>query len=907
MRRIFMLIVLLALSCPLNAAPAGEIAPLAEAGLVVDDGRQELLALNVHDGRTARTVQWAEPRIIPGTGEATLADTAGALRIGLQRVPQERSTAWRVTLRNDGAQNAWLLLRGYAAFEPDGDWHYFNANYSTLNPPRPHVRTTIAFTMPMVAAYDAGDGVGLGIEPLQIFSYIENGVLPENGRSVFYYGVKLVINPGDEETVEFVTFPFDAHWGERSAVGAWHALFPEAYTPIPDGDPRVQTRGQTGSAAFSYKPSPEAVRRSNTAVDWCYAPVKIPGDWYGTPEFWDRYNENIATEERLNEYYGTLEHWHASLKNRFNRMIEYHNVSPYFYIINWTYYRLAEEEYADAMVTDPQAQNRIANWVTNKGPDVRVYLWGNRHAEDFQQALRQIWENYPISGFGHDVAMGDVKFRGPAVAVSPGRAWDEEGEYCDVSVSIAKTGDFIHELPKKQFRAGYWANGGSHIYSIAARCDVDAYEGSRFKLAGEDETFRTMRYMMGSKALQIFAGDSRDNTTNYYDHTAVSHEAILDKYRRIGVSSMQYCLKWGVLPCGDMFTGRQETWEIGEMAHRDVYPFPWQLIPAAEASSGQVDVTRYGTGAESRLVVLNPRGVPLQTELTVYEQEVGARLVFARNDGEPTVNRLGENTSTISLELEPAGIVVLVPVADAAGLAAGTVTAQVQPHPAREPRVELRGAGQVRLLSPNPVLRVNGPAGHDLPAEGHTTLYAPVFFDGDVAALHDMFRFMETGGPVPALVVAAQAPREYILAAEALQEYVRFYTEEVLQKERLIMPITAEAPADRPLILLNQADATATEVTAGAAGRLTLAGPPEAIRDHVYNIMSLLDDAFPFYGMHTPTVHQRPVETELRRTIGIAWSTVMRDGSTRSFRASAWLFSPIAKGPAYDQPWEETQ
>lgn len=889
------------------AAGPGEVAWVGEGSLRLSG---DLRGLDLYDGRARAGV-----KLVADGKSWKTAD--GKLLVALRTETLKDRTNWRVEIANRGAESAWLLVRGFAGCKAVPGAEYFNGNFASPVQ-RAVVRDRLAWTMPFVGVYGAetpalrrgagatgeppvllgrGEGVGLGIEPSQIFSYIENGVVPGQGEHSFYYGVKVVVDPGKTATIHFVTFPLAVgRWGERGAVACYQALYPAAFAPIPDGDPRLQVKGEAGSAPTWYKPSPEAVRRTMSGCDWCYAPVKIPGDWYGRPEFWDKYNENVDAK-KLETRYGTLDHWHGLLRETFNRVDCDNRVAPYFYIINWTYYKLAEEYYPDAMVTDPKAQNRIGPWVTNKGPDVRVLLWGNKHAEQYHQDLRDLWANYSLSGFGHDVAMGEVKYRGPAVAVSPGRAWDEEGEYCDVSVCIAKTGDFVHELPKKQYRAGFWGNGSDHIYSIAVRSDASSFEGARYMLPGMDDKARYQRYIMGSKAIQLFSGDSRDNTTNYYDEEKTPLPEIKEMYRRIEVSSLQFCVKWGVLPCADMGWGWQEGWELKKLADRELFPYPWQLRPQAWVE-GPIDLAQYGTGAQARFALVNSRGVPAEATVRV-NLPAAERVLYALADGQETVNRVGREVE-VKVSVPAAGVVVLLPVV--VGTRAGEYTVARVNDEVDGLRVVVKGGAEG--------LRVVVPDGYEVAKDSPWHLSRKIFVAEEKALLDFWGTAAEMSGAGGAQAPSLEqtvilAPGKSVAerkAAEALQEYFRYYSEEVLGKPRVVLPIVAEAPAGRKVVRVT-VGATPTVGLDAAAECLTIQAPPEALLDTARELLRLLDRRFPYYGQIGRWVHQRPIETKLRQTLGIAGGTVLRDGTVLMTPQTASLWNQVERGLAYGKPW----
>lgn len=873
----------------LSAAPTagpGCSAPLAQASIRLS-ADAALCGLDLYDGRAAARVA-LQP--VPDGWQ----DSDGRLTVSLHPEDLPDGRRWRVQISNRGPENAWLLLRAYRPFALQPDWLYFNGNFSS-HPRDARVRSTIARTMPLVGTYDRQTAVGLGLEPRQVFSYIENGVLPNGPTGAFYYGVKLVVDPGQAATVDFVTFTCPSPWGERSLVAAYQGLFPEAFRPIPGSDSRLQTRGQSG-AVSAYSPSPEVVRRSRSGTDWAYAPVKIPGDWYGRPAFWDRYNEDVD-EKRLAERYGDLRDWHRRLEAIFTRNAVDHQIATYFYVTNWTYHRLAEEHYADALVTDPKAQNRIAPWVTNKGPDVRVFLSGNSHAEQFERDLRDLWTSYPIRGFGYDVAMGDVKYRGPAVAVSPGRAWDDEGEYCDVSVSIARNCDFIHRLPRRDVVPGVWANGGDHVYSIAVRTDAVGIEQARYQLPGLDATAKYMRYILGAKGIQLFAGDSRDRTADFYDAATASPAEVLAMYRRIHLAAMQFCLKWGVLPCADLALGWQDAWELLDLADREVFTQPWQLLPAATVDAG-ADLARYGTGDRSRFVVLNPRGSELRATLTIDSTAVGAHLLYACADGTETLNGVTAERVTVALDLTPGAVVVLLPVAVAPAAVPGQYRVARQQDPEDGLRLTLPAPGYEPLI----------PDGY-APVADDPRHFSPTLFVSSERALRAFFAFCPGGltkptapyGPAPTIVVPQGAALAERKAAAAIQEFFRFYTEEVQQRQpRLVLQIV-DQPA-KPMIAVRTGTVAAVELSADGS-QLAIQAPAGQLLPVAHRLLRLLEVDYPFYGQISRWVHQRPQETAVRTRAGLAGGMVLRDGTIVRTPLGAWLFNPTGKGPAYGQPW----
>ena len=880
-----------------------------------------LAGLEVLDGRAGKTVPFAGlPARLAAGRPFDLRSADGRLALSVAPRAGAGRADYPVTLTNAGKEQAWLLVRAVARFRPAGDWHYFNGNYSTLSPREPRRRASIAYTLPMCAAYDGTAGVGLGFDPMQLFSYIETEVRPAGGgmgeranggvasdatgvrdEAGIAYGVKIVLDPGQSETIRFVTFPFAPRWGEVSAVTAYHALFPAAFRPDPEADPRIFRLGTAGDGPGAYKPTPEGIRRLRLGIDWCYAPVKIPGDWFGRPETWDRYNENVEPKP-LAEKYGTLDHWHGHLRTMFTRVEDDFRVAPYFYIINWAYHRLAQERFPEALVTDPAAQNSIPRWVCNNGPDVRLFPLGNRAEDALRQDLADIWRAYPLAGFGHDVAMGDVKYRGPSLAKAPGRAWDAEGIYCDVSVAIAHTADLVRALPRKRFRAGFWTNGGHHVYSIAVRSDASAFEGSRHALSGWGGA-RYARYVLGTKAFQMFSGDNRDHSTDFYDWQSASADEIRRMYLRMGRATLGACFRWGYPPTTDTGTGYEELMELVYTLADELMPLGWQMVPGARVTPG-VDLARYGSGANTHLVLINPTGTAAAAQVAVSSGECGgSALVFGKRDGTPVENRVEGGTTSFAAALAPGEIAVYPAVADLRPAVRARFRGVVRAEDAGGWRHGLSGtpaaAATAHFPAPAGCRLQEGKAAAGLsagrPAEAQAWFVNRLF--GPREADLRRFRFFEGEQALTTIVVPDPPSPEVRRAAVALREYFRFYTQEVLARPKpVLLPVArGSRPAGSVVLFEVGKGEPAVRLVPGSAPELRITAPEDALVETTRALLRVLDREYPFYGIIPPYVHQRPNEAQARKKAGIALGMLLKSGEVKHPTINAWSYSPASR------------
>jgi hypothetical protein len=272
--------------------------------------------------------------------------------------------------------------------------------------------------------------------------------------------------------------------------------------------------------------------------------------------------------------------------------------------------------------------------------------------------------------------------------------------------------------------------------------------------------------------------------------------------------------------------------------------------------------------------------------------DLGGRVLFALADGSETTNTLTGSLNAITLKLPAAGTAVLLPVAQATGTVSGSQTVALKPDPVDGLRLTLPNSKALRALVPR----------WYEPSPDSPLHYSPQLFTSSEKSLLDFFGTCDTIASLSAVPIVTRpgATREEHQAAEAVQEYFRFYSEEVLSKPRVVMPIVTEAQGRQVRIVVRRSPSVGLDAT-GAI--LTIQAPSEELLDTTRGLLELLDRRFPFYGQIGRWVHQRPKETALRQKLGLAGGTVLSDGSIVTTPVGASLWNSVEKGPAYGKPW----
>ncbi len=320
-------------------------------------------AFTLQDGHSGEMLEPAQ-----GIGASPRSGTweFNDLRAKLSRVERDDCIEWVAECANFGPEQRWLTLTVALPLPLDEPWSGWDGSSETAAVTAPAYSNGIDQVFPMCCAWDAQRGLALGLQPQSMISDMSLGSDP-GAESPLFASVKLVIDPGESESVGFVAYPFEPRFGWRDALERYYRLYPEWFAPREGTDPQLWGTGgylRSGGSRLCW----EEARRFRFGWDWGYAPYRITGDWYAHAEYYDG-------------AYGDLDEWHEQMRHedevegRVAVALNY--VIPQFINVD-----LAREHFPDALLRD-QNGNVIAregSWVKRDETITGGWYWGNSGA-----------------------------------------------------------------------------------------------------------------------------------------------------------------------------------------------------------------------------------------------------------------------------------------------------------------------------------------------------------------------------------------------------------------------------------------------------------------------------------------------------------------------------------------------
>jgi hypothetical protein len=708
--------------------------------------------------------------------------------------------------------------------------------------------------------------VAVGWDPTQWLSYLRHAHSPARGD--WETATRIVLDPGQSETLRLLLAAFPTRWGYREALHWFYEAFPSLFLPLPDIDPR--TNGNGGSyLAWHGNGDPEMCRRLCVGWEWCYAPFKRTGDIYGRPEFWDYEPARPFSADRK----VSLEEYHRKRQERF-ALGKVCDVAMMCYIPAqiWCEERLARERYADALITD----NRVTTyfdrpWVTGHDNELRVFPLHTSFGRQSLLDMAALVAENNIQGFAFDVANGGARYFGPAVNQCPGRAWDDRGVYVDEGVAIAKLMDWVHEHRDGAGRplAVVSNPGALPCYLTPLRSDSAMLEADPGQV--NSGMAQCLRHFLGHKTMVFWENYELEDLLRYETMTA---EEMADALQGLDDYTVIACLRVAALPTPRVALGHPKLAQWMPLL-AEVSQAGWQPIPAATCDAG-LEVARAGQGFRQFLSAGNETAQDVAGTIQTEAKWLGGML-FAREGASSTTNRIVADGTAVDFRLPSRGALVLrsalqfapAPVGATAtvGVNRGLETMQVA--------VTLTGAegGQAILRVPawsGWVLRsvtIDGRAvSFREVASGWESVAALqlrpnsqllLTFDSDVFSLPqdtlDAFPWVHLDEKACAfrICVPENADETTRYAAQRLADYFPYYYGHAAQPPvTLTPPQIVTQPWDGPCITVT-VDPTLAQPAriAGNPHALTIAGRSGAdVKRAVYALLAALDRKYPYSG-----------------------------------------------------------
>lgn len=590
-------------------------------------------------------------------------DAAKELNAQMTFAPVREHLSCKLTLKNVGKEQKWIYVRFALPVIYAENRNYWNGSVTFKEVDTLNVTKRIGNGFPMACVYGKASGLALGIEGHQMFSWLDTGINTESQKH-FFWAVKLVLDPGQEDGVEFIAYAFPNDYGFLNAVDVYHRAFPDLFEPAPGIDPRaVYGNCACGYSCWSFcldldkEPQRELLRRAFCTWEWMYAPFKRSGDILCKDEFWDWGNKS-ANENGV--FKGTAGQYREKGRSLgFYRADKYY-IMPMFYVINWAEEKLAKEVYPGSCIHDPDGLDRIDPWVHGYLCSVRTYMWGNKFTEATQDDQRAILKEplRYLGGFAVDCAAGEERHRGDGLNQSPGRAYDKDGVFVSEGIGQAKWFDFMHGLKSGDRPMAIVSNGGDAHYLTAFRTDTVIEECGAMNFLTNPKSAEAGQLLMGRKPRCIYQGNYyTDRLGEQVDWKNMTPDQIHEVYRTLFKSYVLLGFKNNFFYSADLAVGSENI--LRSMpAHLELSRAGWQAIPSVQADPG-LWLTRYGQGPTTYLFLGNPSTDKKQGQATVDHRYLGdAKFVFTTFTGQETANEVVQAQTKLNYAIDPKEYVI---------------------------------------------------------------------------------------------------------------------------------------------------------------------------------------------------------------------------------------------------------
>jgi hypothetical protein len=626
---------------------SGHLGTLVLQGLPTDITEARALLI-LREGTEQRQLRLSDGRV-DGSGREAQWELSDGLFVSARLQPRAGHLSLVLSFTNEGERQRWLepgirLDLSLAA----ADWSFWDGlNAVAGRPGLTHKHDTLPAVFPAAALLTPGAGVFVGIEPMQLLSYLRSSVVSVDGlRAEFEYVTRIVVDPKSGEEIEFVLGAVDGKYGHLAVLQRYSDDFPQAFALPAGADPRLTLAGARSSAWN--RSDPGMYRRTYSGWEWEYAPFKRTGDIYGHREWWDYKPPSPITGNRALGY----EEFHKWRKDVFRRGIN-SGVAMLFYIPSgiWVEEQLAQRLYPEALLKDEEgALVTKVGYVTGYDTTCRVFPFGNNYAEVLRKDMRLVVEELDMQGFAFDVSGGGIRVYADTtqgVMEAPGRAYDERGVFVDEGVGIALLMDYARSLKKDGRSMLIVANPSADgAYMTLVRSDAAMFESPPW---GTTHGMRPehLRARFGQKALSWW----RD--WNY--EAALSRAYGPEAVKRAFLGKVDYLvlksLELGVLPNGSAYV--QGVPQLGRLMPMlvELVRAGHQPVPAIGGAS-ELWFSRYGRAGRSYVTAGNATSAPFKGELSVDNPYLGdVDYLFTHFDGAALYNAVQGRLTRLGVAL----------------------------------------------------------------------------------------------------------------------------------------------------------------------------------------------------------------------------------------------------------------
>ncbi|MGI5816894.1 MAG: hypothetical protein ACOX9R_02235 [Armatimonadota bacterium] len=605
-------------------------------------------------------VDWAEDgRLWRGT-----ADRGLSIEIE-QRPVTGDAIVLDVTIGNAGEQRRLLQFAALLAPELDeASAQYWDGGFRAVRPipgPQETDEPRERGAWPLSAAGDATRAIFVGITPDTLISFAEPtfDYVP-GGASDYRFSVRTVLDPGAEERFGVVVGTTgDVRWGFLRAVWqAYRDAFEEHFT-VADAVPDAVWGTSSQYHAWWPGIDHEELRRLGCTWEWCYAPFKRSGDFWGRDDEWEYESLAKPFSERLRGILGGSYDMGEISAEQFREereafFAEYgYDTGALFYTPAgiWVEEQLAEEKFADAIVQNDREKTRLSAWVTGYDDELLVQPTGTSYGERLEEDYRLVGQNLEITGYAFDVAVAGQRNYAEVVRENPlpGRSWDERGVFFDLGISMVEQYRYLRGLD--------WSHAPfERPLIVGAGTSFTAWhvDGALMELTltgPQRHKWASMCMALGGKPGVIWKGYELRDVLQ--DPDGMPRGDFLNVWAKLADYVMLKSFEWGMFPGYNYLPGMDKLQRDFPLL-RECVRAGWQPVcPVEHAGDDTLWMGRYGGEAGVLIAVGNPAEELVAADLKVHNDALGeSNCVFvnARTPTAPIAQTLDDRTTRLSID-----------------------------------------------------------------------------------------------------------------------------------------------------------------------------------------------------------------------------------------------------------------
>jgi hypothetical protein len=529
-------------------------------------------------------------------------------------------------------------------------------------------RSDLTETFPLACAYNGKNGVALGVTPDTIVSSLNCGIKREKNTTTIFYKTKIVVDNRRAQKLGFVSYDFSPEFGWRNAVQDFYTLYPSYFKPAPGIDKRIYGVGGYYTSAHAQRELElHAARHTFMTWEWTYAPWCRAGDWYVDKADWK--NDDLHFFDK----------WYGIRKPRKTTWEEYHNARvKQFEVGNkmcaMFYYVLVKDIFEDIVKRFPESQyvNNSGHTISTSGlyslPSNRnktklAFAYGSGLAKYLENEIKQVVENYQISGFAFDMANWAVNFYNKSqLNYAVGRSFDKQGKiYTSDSVLPIPFADYIHTLFRNKKQMGVYMNFAlcNVVASTVFHTDGVMFEGLPDRYY---EHVLPLRLMSGKKPFtfwgHVTGGANTGIKKMYYDNPKTRKDIL----KGLAQLLLLKCLEYGATP-----SNWAATYENGTFFEKWIPVLEalkkagWNPVPAVRIKgTDKLWTGRFGEGINTFITISNPSRETLSADCTVINSYLGTEKYFFVPVFPYKLKQIIDSSSTrFPLQLAPKEAIVL--------------------------------------------------------------------------------------------------------------------------------------------------------------------------------------------------------------------------------------------------------